>query len=283
MSAALVLPVDEVNDGDRCCPICTDVYSIVVDADHDTAAAPGSTAAMDNSNTRPAALPCGHSICISCCKQILDGPKSGHCCPLCQHVFSSLPPPNYAWIDRNNYTQAIKKKMKQLNGMANGSTRNGASHFECRECSSSGQHIPAVTYCRQCRASLCEAHASQIHSMALFKDHVLVPATMMPSEEEERALCQIHPGLEVLFYCNSCKVVACHVCMVESHTGSGHSVVGLGTAAADVRIMLHERQEQAAASSNRVARMKQTLEQKQNDQCENNAAKGLRVNVTNTD
>src|SRR6218665_2717596 len=172
----------------------------------------------------PRMLPCIHTFCLQCLKDLADGsgkkPGDALSCPFCRTELT-LPTDGVQGLQKNFFMTPMIEARNAFN------YSNLAIHpcDICRENNDvTGAQIPEATVrCLTCRESLCN-DCFKLHTMfKTMKGHEILNIGSNIEEEEAiiRSLqpvnCDIHCGKVLDYYCAECKKVVCVSCFVESH------------------------------------------------------------------
>ena len=179
----------------------------------------------------PKVLPCCHTFCKSC----LDGlvtesdpqPSTGSTwastskkdilrCPECrtEHdipdggvagFLTDILLENSNFVEsRDNESAPVAKRVKRACG-------------ECEE----GE--PAVAYCHNCEAFICESCKVALHKAKRYRDHSIKylseidDPNSIPSKTQSSLTCPVHPQEKQQAYCKTCQCLVCVRCIVKSH------------------------------------------------------------------
>lgn len=178
---------EKLSDIVECC-ICTDIF------------------------TDPRILPCFHTFCANCLKEIglkaKKGPGDKMSCPQCRAEFT-VPLGGFMELQKNFF-------MCKLLEVIHSSSKQNVCDLNTGNCSS------AKWYCEECRLKLCD-ECSKVHkTIKIQKKHELVPLenhtdTLKPLDIRHPTFCDQHEKEKLKIFCNDCLVVLCTFCFLENH------------------------------------------------------------------
>ncbi|XP_068128995.1 E3 ubiquitin-protein ligase TRIM39-like [Hyperolius riggenbachi] len=148
-----------------------------------------------NIYTDPVNLKCGHSFCRVCIDQVLDTQvgSEGYSCPECREKFQERPALHRNIILSNIAENFLSPHPGQESAVC------------CTYCIHT--HVPAVSSCLLCEASLCASHLN-VHSKS--PEHVLVDPSMSP-EDRKRSL---HKKILEYNYTENSDVIHVSCCVI---------------------------------------------------------------------
>ena len=176
----------------------------------------------------PKQLPCLHSFCLHCLNEILrtNERKDHILCPACRREVKVPRSRNFNELPTNFCINNLLDVLVVKDCSAIG--------VRCGNCD---KRSPQSSYCFQCCSFWCEDCVSRHNSLRINKEHRVLAITDFQDEDLEAVLkrpayCQLeHHGREELkYFCESCKVAICNVCVVTEHS-EGHVKVILDEAA----------------------------------------------------
>ncbi|XP_059168334.1 uncharacterized protein LOC131950271 [Physella acuta] len=205
----------------------------------------------------PLMLPCSHSVCKACLMDIMKCRtkigKQDLECPSCRDNHNvSLEnlerfPKNlalenivfrYQEILSNRLSRAVKldssnnddlSKNLSLSSMKDQeSFKDEVSKFLCGLCDDSNQK-PAEWFCQQCEVLYCQLCLNTFHPRrGSLTNHKIKRADL---KAESTLDCPDHTTEKISIFCNTCKVVACHLCVCQGRGQHGnHLIFDLETA-----------------------------------------------------
>jgi hypothetical protein len=199
------------------CGICFESYS-----SNNNKASSSSSSSSNNSNSNsndqhnrvPRVLPrCAHTFCTSCIQQLIQ--SSTIVCPFDKRKFQASSvkdvPINFALcelIERidDDWTAIIRSQQRQ-----------GAS-VTCDE--SEGECDAAISYCCDCNAHLCAAHAPPNgHNKSYQRKHKVVKIEDKPSSSSSTfstPICKEHDNTPCTLFCPRCQCICCPSCAFSS-------------------------------------------------------------------
>ena len=163
--------------------------------------------------TEPKVLPCCHTFCKGCLERLLEKSKEKEklVCPQCraEHKVPQNGPGRFL----TDFTLTHELEKAEISKIERKSVA-------CGECESSD---PAVSYCSDCQAFLCQFCSSAHKRMKVWRNHRVLPLDSL-SEEAVTAkpvvlYCSQHPDEPLKVYCKDCVSLVCCRCIVASHQG----------------------------------------------------------------
>ena len=175
----------------------------------------------------PKVLPCCHTFCKSCLYGLVTSPQPSTGrrprasiskkdilrCPECrtEHDIPDggvagfltdilLENPNFV-ESRDNESEPIAKRA-------------------CGECEG-GE--PAIAYCHDCEAFVCESCKVALHKAKRYRDHSIEyisevdDPNSIPTKTQSSLTCPVHPQEKQQAYCKTCQCLVCVRCMIRSH------------------------------------------------------------------
>ena len=159
----------------------------------------------------PKLLPCCHTFCKGCLERILEKSKDKAklVCPKCrtEHKVPENGPEEFL----TDFTVTHELESLQL--------KSRQEESSCEQCDSTE---PAVAYCSDCPAFLCD-FCSQAHKrMKLCQNHTVVGLDLGPLKCVPKApapYCSKHPDEGLKLFCKTCQCLVCCTCIVATHQG----------------------------------------------------------------
>ena len=90
----------------------------------------------------------------------------------------------------------------------------------CGECE---EEEPAVAYCHDCEAFVCESCKAALHKAKRYRDHSIEylsevdDPNSIPSNMLSSLTCPVHPQEKQQVYCKTCRCLVCVCCIVKGH------------------------------------------------------------------
>jgi len=160
----------------------------------------------------PKVLPCCHTFCKRCLERIIEKSKEKTklVCPQCriEHGVPENGPVGFL----TDFTITHKLESLQL--------RESKQPASCEQCDSTD---PAVAYCSDCPASLCDFCLQAHKRMKSYRDHKVESVDSLDSRplnnSPDVSHCSQHPDEELKAFCKTCQCLACCSCVVAAHQG----------------------------------------------------------------
>ncbi|XP_015255748.1 PREDICTED: tripartite motif-containing protein 16-like protein [Cyprinodon variegatus] len=127
----------------------------------------------------PVTIPCGHSYCMDCIKNVWDGEdqRRTYSCPQCRETFRTRPV-----LKKNIMLAELVEDLKRtgLQAAADDHCYVGTTDVACDVCV--GTKMKAVKSCLVCSASYCDSHLQPHFEVPAMKQHKLMNPSKMLQE-----------------------------------------------------------------------------------------------------
>nr|XP_017207573.1 uncharacterized protein ftr06 isoform X4 [Danio rerio] len=157
----------------------------------------------------PAAIPCGHSFCMSCISGYWDQDeqKGVYSCPQCRQTFTPRPVLGKNFI----LTEVVENIRKtKLQAARPAQCYSESVDVECDVCT--GRKYKAVKSCLVCLDSYCQIHFDRHEEFHSKKPHKVTDATGRLQE----MICPQHEEL-LEMYCRTDQRCICMLCLMNEH------------------------------------------------------------------
>ena len=165
----------------------------------------------------PKTLPCLHSFCLECLDKLANVARTQLQttikCPVCQTSFPIPDTGTFTHLPSSFHLNRLVDILALEDRIA-----------QAQICDSCDENNPATSYCFVCQSFMC---ASCLQSHQRFKAtrghrNVLIDKLQAQDVQElisRPVMCsqEYHTDQPLEFYCEDCKVLACHKCSVVSH------------------------------------------------------------------
>lgn len=170
----------------------------------------------------PKMLVCGHTFCLDCLKgyyktyQQQKRSQSGKIpCPTCREL-TALPSNGINGL-RNDFKVAkIEEMFKTVNIRKERAKAEGKL---CDACKAQKKTTPCKYFCSSCNMNYCKDCIKKHDKNPVFKNHQVLAKGVT---DVENISCKTHKKEECRFFCRSCEMVICTVCIMNEH--DGHNV-----------------------------------------------------------
>ncbi|XP_067652133.1 E3 ubiquitin-protein ligase Midline-1-like [Haliotis asinina] len=203
----------------------------------------------------PLMLPCSHSICKKCLQDILDNRlklgKEDVECPSCRkstavanEKLMSLPKNlalenivfRFQEIQSSNLTKSKSLDLGtnfQLNTSSDDCDVPVFPEYMNKDCGLCDSKSPAKAtwFCQQCSVLYCQKCLQTYHPKRGPLSHHRVRKPSKVEVEEKPVFCCDHHSETTSIFCDTCKVLVCHLCVCEGvGKHSGHKILALDAA-----------------------------------------------------
>ncbi|XP_045208466.2 uncharacterized protein LOC123560322 [Mercenaria mercenaria] len=118
----------------------------------------------------------------------------------------------------------MAKSSDSVNGKVSDSNGVKAIQYFCTPCQREKKKLPAEGFCKTCNEYLCETCFRYHIRLLVSKNHVMLSKENMPrkeivpdNEDVLEEICECHDGKIVEFYCKTCDIVGCLICVTSKH------------------------------------------------------------------
>lgn len=159
----------------------------------------------------PRLLPCEHTLCLACVEQVQNSKElKDRVCPVDKTPLPvNLKPQD---LPQNHLCAALTTLLTKT-------TSPTSQHANCTNCDE--EKTVASLWCESC-GDLCETCSKTLHSMKSLKNHSVI--TLQEKNQDAAAIvpkCSTHDENKIDLYCPQCKVLACYICVANSHSTHG--------------------------------------------------------------
>ncbi|KAK2154207.1 hypothetical protein LSH36_274g00031 [Paralvinella palmiformis] len=165
----------------------------------------------------PKMLHCGHTFCADCLigyhqtyqqqKRAVHGKLP---CPTCREL-TTLPGGGVSGLKNDFKVKKIEEMFKTMN------IKNRVSTKVCDPCKVQKKSSPATCYCPNCAMSYCSSCLKKHDKNPVFKSHRVV--NDKDRQQLMQFVCRVHPDEQGRYFCSTCGVVVCTICIVQGHEG----------------------------------------------------------------
>ncbi|CAF1259758.1 unnamed protein product [Rotaria sp. Silwood1] len=153
----------------------------------------------------PRILPCSHTYCLRCIKQIASNHPEHFECP--EHDGTIILKDS---IDTLKVNRTIRDLIELLN-FSSGSILCGNCHA-----------IASKYWCNNCTNSYCEQCSQRIHNMSAFQHH---EPTILKEKSFELMLCEKHQDEKLKYWCLKCERSVCSDCLLNEHKDHQYELI----------------------------------------------------------
>ncbi|XP_071499008.1 tripartite motif-containing protein 2-like [Diadema antillarum] len=177
---------------------------------------------------KPKVLTCQHTFCEGCLELWVAKNDNQLSCPVCRKEYQ-LPANGVSALPDNFFVNSIidfigRKRQASANAQLCNGCENEASH-----------------YCQDCEEELCFDCAGAHRRLRVTKSHKLTTLDEYQASgmrvdcdfaKQEDKMCRSHRGNPLEFFCQSCDIPICRLCMLKDHHIGQHVHISFGEAAA---------------------------------------------------
>ncbi|CAF1006618.1 unnamed protein product [Rotaria sordida] len=160
----------------------------------------------------PRILPCSHTYCLRCIKQIASNHPEHFECP--QHDGAIVPKNS---IDKLKVNRTMRNIIESLNF--------NSGLIPCTNCNS----LTSEYWCNNCTNNYCTQCSRQIHELRAFQNHQSIP---LKEKSIELISCEKHQDEKLKHWCLKCDTSICSDCLLYEH--KDHPYILLRKAAKDL-------------------------------------------------
>src|SRR6218665_340566 len=192
--------------------------------------------------TDPRMLPCIHTFCFHCLKEMVDKsdkkPGDEIQCPVCRKEFT-IPNDGVQGIQKNFFMAGLIEVRSSLNQTKTTVVPCDVCKANTSVCQSNTS--TATLRCLDCQENLCEDCYNMHKAFKMSRNHKVFAIDGDVGEEEALRTfnvmnCDDHRGKVLDYYCAECKKVVCVSCFVESH--KAHDCKDVNTVEEEFRQMI---------------------------------------------
>ena len=177
------IPDSGHSDEETTCPVCLKVFK------------------------HPKLLPCFHTFCADCIRQLLDGDVAK--CPLCQNTCTQIE------IDRLPHNFSIEAKIK-------------SKRDKEPSCDTCEENPPLKKFCYDCEQYLCP-NCFRMHqafrAMQTHRVYDVSPVAPEANQTAQYSYCAKHEDEVLVLFCKLCNACICRNCKLTNH--ERHDTVNL--------------------------------------------------------
>ncbi|KAK2498039.1 hypothetical protein MC885_017950 [Smutsia gigantea] len=203
-------------------------------------------------------LPCHHSLCEQCLRQLQKHAEVTEnfilICPVCNRSHC-IPYSHKRHLPENYLRGRLTKRSMQQHGYLKWRFAAPPGPPSCQVC-----HSQRIAYkcCITCHLNLCNDCLKTFHSDVAMQDRIFVAIS---TEDQDKKVCICHPSSCVIEHCHSDNELLCTFCKTALH--NGHDTVSLIDACS----------ERATALFSAIAKFKAVRYETENDLMEFNILK----------
>ncbi|XP_033631724.1 E3 ubiquitin-protein ligase TRIM71-like [Asterias rubens] len=176
--------------------------------------------------TDPKILDCLHSFCFKCLQKLIDKPDPKTnliICPMCKKE-TSIPDGGLSDLLSCFFLSSLIDDVINLEGSKEDID---PPVVTCEGCD---EGLEAVSRCVDCDANYCKTCLDQHSKLKAIRHHQIIDDVGSSNErpkgkdKTESPKCRKHTDQELRFYCDTCDLLACPVCVVFDHRASNHNL-----------------------------------------------------------
>ncbi|XP_033631916.1 tripartite motif-containing protein 2-like [Asterias rubens] len=176
--------------------------------------------------TDPKILDCLHNFCFNCLQELTDkqDPKTDLIiCPMCKKE-TSIPDGGLSDLLSCFFLSSLIDDVINLEGPKEG------INPPVSTCEGCDEGLEAVSRCVDCEVNYCKTCLTIHAKLKSHRHHQIVNAVGSSNErpkakdKTEGPKCRKHTDQELRFYCDTCDLLACPVCVVFDHRASNHNL-----------------------------------------------------------
>ncbi|XP_072014860.1 uncharacterized protein [Amphiura filiformis] len=170
----------------------------------------------------PKALPCLHSFCLKCLRNISDIKAGMVICPLCKEA-TAIPPEGVTGF-RDNFFIIKLKERRSIH-------KSQDKKMTCVCCVMPACNI--VARCIHCNGFLCQSCVNLHGTLSPLKPHTLIALDQLQyvkldiGSKVKDECCKKHKDQALRWYCTKCEIPICRDCTVMEHRHSQHDYVSI--------------------------------------------------------
>ena len=199
-------------------------------------------------NKQPRLLSCGHTFCIPCLQQLLEGNTVN--CPKCRSP-TRLPPGGMQALPKNTDINKMREREQEL------SARN--DNF-CQMCKNRDSKVEFI--CTSCSKRLiCQACFEKHRRIPALKAHNVLPIEETLPVKQTHENCKKHGEL-LEYFCPQCEEAICVTCACDpQHEEHCDQIVDLKTGLKELKASMHTVCEEFQQNAKKVEECAEILKQ----------------------